>query len=119
MRAAKKEKNRLQREGKVRGDPKLKGENFYRSAKKIKTLNMFKDGGAVRNKDGKIIKAAAYQSREVPKAVIEPNRRWFTNTRVIAQDTLKSFQEAIAEKEKDPYCTLRSWSSWDLELVLT
>jgi nuclear GTP-binding protein len=102
--AAKKEKNRLQREGKTRGDPKLKGENFYRSAKKIKTLNMFKDGGAIRNKEGKIVKAASYQSREVPKAVIEPNRRWFTNTRVIAQDTLKSFREAIAEKEKDPYC---------------
>lgn len=100
----KKEKNRLQREGKTRGDPKLKGENFYRSAKKIKTLNMFKDGGAVRDKNGKILKAASYQSRDVPKAVIEPNRRWFTNTRVIAQDTLKSFREAIAEKEKDPYC---------------
>ena len=82
----------------------MKGENFYRSAKKVKTLNMLKGQGPKRNKDGKIIQAAPYQSKDIPKAVIEPNRRWFTNTRVIAQDTLKSFREAIAEKEKDPYC---------------
>ncbi|KAK1757344.1 NUC091 domain-containing protein [Echria macrotheca] len=117
MGTAKKEKNRLQREGKTRGDPKLKGENFYRSAKKIKTLNMFKDGGAIRNKEGKIVKAASYQSREIPKAVIEPNRRWFTNTRVIAQDTLKSFREAIAEKEKDPYSVLLKSNKLPMSLI--
>lgn len=101
----------------MKGDPKLKGENFYRSAKKIKTLNMFKDAGAIRDKDGKIIKAAPYQSREVPKAVIEPNRRWFTNTRVIAQDTLTSFREAIAEKEKDPYSVLLKSNKLPMSLI--
>jgi nuclear GTP-binding protein len=95
----------------------LKGENFYRSAKKIKTLNMFKDGGATRDKNGKIIKAASYQSRDVPKAVIEPNRRWFTNTRVIAQDTLKSFREAIAEKDKDPYSVLLKSNKLPMSLI--
>ncbi len=114
---AKKEKNRLTREGKTKGDPKLKGENFYRSAKKVKTLNMYKDGKAIRNKEGKVVQAAAYQSREAPKAVIEPNRRWFTNTRVIAQDTLKSFQEAIAEKEKDPYSVLLKSNKLPLSLI--
>jgi nuclear GTP-binding protein len=101
----------------VKGDPKLKGENFYRSAKKIKTLNMFKDAGAIRDKNGKIIQAAPYQSREVPKAVIEPNRRWFTNTRVIAQDTLTSFREAIAEKEKDPYSVLLKSNKLPMSLI--
>src|SRR5690606_18895335 len=62
----------------------------------------YKEGKPIRNRDGKIVKAAAYQSKEVPKAVIEPNRRWFNNTRVSSQDTLKSFREAAAEKEKDP-----------------
>ncbi|KAK4447598.1 NUC091 domain-containing protein [Podospora aff. communis PSN243] len=118
MGTGKKEKNRLEREGRTpRGDPKLKGENFYRSAKKIKTLNMFKDGGATRDKNGKIIKAASYQSRDVPKAVIEPNRRWFTNTRVIAQDTLKSFREAIAEKDKDPYSVLLKSNKLPMSLI--
>ncbi|GAB1310567.1 GTPase required for pre-60S ribosomal subunit nuclear export and maturation [Madurella fahalii] len=117
MGTGKKEKTRLQREGKVAGDPKVKGENFYRSAKKIKTLNMYKDGKAVRNKEGKIVKAASYQSKEVPKAVIEPNRRWFTNTRVISQDTLKSFREAIAEKEKDPYSVLLKSNKLPMSLI--
>jgi nuclear GTP-binding protein len=107
----------MERQGKVTGDPKVKGENFYRTAKKVKTLNMYKDGKATRNKEGKIIQAASYQSREVPKAVVEPNRRWFTNTRVISQDTLKSFREAIAEKEKDPYSVLLKSNKLPMSLI--
>ncbi|KAK4152535.1 NUC091 domain-containing protein [Chaetomidium leptoderma] len=117
MGTAKKERSRIERQGKVTGDPKVKGENFYRSAKKVKTLNMFKDGKAIRNKDGKIVQAASYQSRDVPKAVVEPNRRWFTNTRVISQDTLKSFREAIAEKEKDPYSVLLKSNKLPMSLI--
>ncbi|AEO53648.1 hypothetical protein MYCTH_2295275 [Thermothelomyces thermophilus ATCC 42464] len=117
MGTAKKEKARMEREGKVKGDPKVKGENFYRSAKKVKTLNMYKEGKAIRNKDGKIVKAAAFQSKEVPKAVVEPNRKWFTNTRVISQDTLKSFREAIAEKEKDPYTVLLKSNKLPMSLI--
>ncbi|KAK3362550.1 NUC091 domain-containing protein [Lasiosphaeria hispida] len=117
MGTAKKEKSRMVREGKVKGDPKTKGENFYRSAKKVKTLNILKEGKAVRNKEGKIVQAASFQSRAVPTAVIEPNRRWFTNTRVIAQDTLKSFREAIAEKEKDPYTVLLKSNKLPLSLI--
>ncbi|KAL2129455.1 hypothetical protein VTI74DRAFT_7795 [Chaetomium olivicolor] len=117
MGTGKKEKSRIARQGKVTGDPKVKGENFYRSAKKIKTLNILKEGKAIRNKDGKIVKAASYQSREVPKAVVEPNRRWFTNTRVISQDTLKSFREAIAEKEKDPYSVLLKSNKLPMSLI--
>ncbi|KAK4129192.1 NGP1NT-domain-containing protein [Parathielavia appendiculata] len=117
MGTGKKERSRIERQGKVTGDPKVKGENFYRSAKKIKTLNMYKDGKAIRNKEGKIVKAASYQSKEVPKAVVEPNRRWFTNTRVISQDTLKSFREAIAEKEKDPYSVLLKSNKLPMSLI--
>lgn len=95
----------------------MKGENFYRTAKKVKTLNMFKEGKPIRNKDGKIVKAASYQSKEVPKAVIEPNRKWFTNTRVISQDTLKSFREAMAEKEKDPYTVLLKSNKLPMSLI--
>ncbi|KAH6853932.1 NUC091 domain-containing protein [Chaetomium sp. MPI-CAGE-AT-0009] len=117
MGTGKKERSRIERQGKVTGDPKVKGENFYRTAKKVKTLNMYKDGKATRNKDGKIVQAASYQSREVPKAVVEPNRRWFTNTRVISQDTLQSFREAIAEKEKDPYSVLLKSNKLPMSLI--
>ena len=67
---------------------------------------MFKDGKAQRNASGKVTKAANYQSREQPKARIEPNRRWFSNTRVISQDALQSFRAAIQEKASDPYQVL-------------
>ncbi|KAK3300546.1 NUC091 domain-containing protein [Chaetomium fimeti] len=117
MGTGKKERSRIERQGKVTGDPKVKGENFYRTAKKVKTLNMYKDGKATRNKEGKIVQAASYQSREIPKAVVEPNRRWFTNTRVISQDTLKSFREAIAEKEKDPYSVLLKSNKLPMSLI--
>lgn len=88
MGTGKKEKTRKERQGKV-GDGmsnvKTKGENFYRSAKQAKTLNMFKGGEAQRNASGKVTKAAVFQSRDKPKARVEPNRKWFGNTRVISQ----------------------------------
>ncbi|RKU48355.1 GTPase required for pre-60S ribosomal subunit nuclear export and maturation [Coniochaeta pulveracea] len=84
---------------------------------KLKRLNMYKEGKAVRNKEGKIVQAASFQSRDIPTAVIEPNRKWFTNTRVISQDTLKSFREAIAEKDKDPYQVLLKSNKLPLSLI--
>ncbi|KAH8906308.1 nuclear/nucleolar GTP-binding protein [Coniochaeta sp. PMI_546] len=120
MGTGKKEKSRLVRQGKT-GDGmqnvKVKGENFYRGPEKLKRLNMYKGGRAQRNADGKITQAAAYQSRDIPTAVIEPNRKWFTNTRVISQDTLKSFREAIAEKDKDPYQVLLKSNKLPMSLI--
>ncbi|KAL6716566.1 GTPase required for pre-60S ribosomal subunit nuclear export and maturation [Lecanora helva] len=120
MGSGKKEATRKEKQGKV-GDGtnnvKTKGENFYRSAKKARTLNMFKDGKAQRNASGKITKAASYQSREKPKARIEPNRRWFGNTRVISQDALSSFREAMSEKASDPYQVLLKSNKLPMSLV--
>ena len=47
---------------------------------------MMADGHkAVRDKDGKILKAAPYQSREAVPGRVQPDRRWFGNTRVISR----------------------------------
>jgi nuclear GTP-binding protein len=117
----KKEKNRLDRQGKTgsgMNNVKKKGENFFRDAKKVKTLNMrTKDSKPQRNKDGKIVQAAAYQSRDAPVARIEPNRKWFNNTRVISQDSLTSFRDAMAEKSKDPYQVLLKSNKLPMSLV--
>ncbi|KAK1767056.1 nucleolar GTP-binding protein [Phialemonium atrogriseum] len=117
---AKKEKTRVARQGNA-GDGmanvKVKGENFYRSAKQVKTMNILKEGKPIRNSKGKIVQAASYQSRDLPTAVIEPNRRWFQNTRVISQDTLKSFREAMAEKDKDPYQVLLKSNKLPMSLI--
>ena len=120
MGSGKKEAARKERQGKT-GDGvdnvKTKGENFYRSAKKAKTLRMFTGGSAQRNASGKVVKAAAYQSREKPKARVEPNRKWFGNTRVISQDALTSFREAMTERASDPYQVLLKSNKLPMSLI--
>ncbi|KAF4552987.1 Nucleolar GTP-binding protein 2-like protein [Elsinoe fawcettii] len=120
MGTGKKEANRKVRQGKT-GDGmanvKVKGENFYRNAKKIRTLNMFKDGKAQRNANGDITKAASYQSREAPVARVEPNRKWFTNTRVISQDALSAFRGAVAAQQNDPYSYLLKQNKLPMSLI--
>lgn len=78
---------------------------------------MFKEGKAQRNATGKITKAASYQSRETQKARIEPNRKWFGNTRVIAQDALNSFREAMAQRASDPYQVLLKTNKIPMSLI--
>ena len=99
------------------GDPRQFLTCVSRSAKKVKTLNMFKDGKAQRNAAGKVTKAASFQSRELPKARIEPNRKWFGNTRVISQDALSSFREAMAERASDPYQVLLKTNKLPMSLI--
>ena len=78
---------------------------------------MFKDGKAQRNAAGKVTKAASYQSRELPRARVEPNRKWFGNTRVISQDALNSFREAMAERASDPYQVLLKTNKLPMSLI--
>lgn len=76
----KKERNRIANTGgnaEKAGNLRVKGENFYRDAKKVKYVNMLKGGTAIRNAKGEIVRAADYQSTETPTARIAPNRKWF------------------------------------------
>jgi nuclear GTP-binding protein len=58
---------------------KVKGENFYRNAKQVKRLKVLTSGKAVRDRDGKIIQAAAFQKGEdeTTPGRVQPDRRWF------------------------------------------
>ncbi|KAK6347246.1 GTPase required for pre-60S ribosomal subunit nuclear export and maturation [Orbilia brochopaga] len=96
---------------------KVKGENFYRDAKKLKRLHMYKEGKAQRDSQGNITKAASYQSREVPSARIEPNRKWFGNTRTISQEALSAFQAAMKEQAKDPRSVLLKRNKLPMSLI--
>lgn len=78
---------------------------------------MFKDGKPKRDASGKIVKAASYQSKEIPNARIEPNRKWFSNTRVISQEALASFREAVAERASDPYQVLLKTNKLPMSLI--
>lgn len=107
MGTQKKEKSRRSREGDIRdGNLRVKGENFYRDAKKVKHLSMYKSGRATRDAKGNIIKAAELQRTEAPTARVDPNRKWFGNTRVIGQDALTHFREAMGDKKNDSYQVL-------------
>ncbi|KAF2867870.1 NUC091 domain-containing protein [Massariosphaeria phaeospora] len=116
----KKEKNRKERQGKTSdgmGNVKVKGENFYRSAKKVKVLKRLTDGKPTRNAAGDITQAASYQSREQPVARVEPNRKWFNNTRVISQDALNSFREAVQAQQSDPTTYLLKRNKLPMSLI--
>lgn len=78
---------------------------------------MFNDGKPQRNASGKITKAASHQSRDKPSARIEPNRKWFGNTRVIAQGSLTQFREAVAAKSNDPYSYLLKQNKLPMSLI--
>ncbi|KAJ2373919.1 GTPase required for pre-60S ribosomal subunit nuclear export and maturation [Coemansia sp. RSA 2611] len=67
---------------------------------------MLKGGRARYDSKGNLLKAAAYQSKEAPTAHIEPNRKWFGNTRVIGQKALEEFREQMTTKINDPYQVL-------------
>ncbi|PVI02343.1 NGP1NT-domain-containing protein [Periconia macrospinosa] len=116
----KKEKNRKERQG-ATGDGmanvKVKGENFYRSAKKVKVLKRLTGGTAQRNASGDITKSAIYQSREAPVARVEPNRKWFNNTRVISQDALDSFRSAVDAQAADPTTYLMKRNKLPMSLI--
>jgi nuclear GTP-binding protein len=58
---------------------KSKGENFYRTAKQVARLKLLNSGKPIRDKDGNIIQAAAFQKgeRDVKPGRVQPDRRWF------------------------------------------
>ncbi|PFH55012.1 hypothetical protein XA68_11081 [Ophiocordyceps unilateralis] len=120
MGIAKKESNRRARRGQKDDsleNVRVKGENFYRDARKAKVLSMYNEGRMQRNSQGNITKAASYQSRDVPSAHIEPNRRWFTNTRSVSQETLQVFREAWAANAYNPYKILLKSNRLPLGLI--
>lgn len=118
MGTQKKEKERRVRENDSRSaNLRVKGENFYRDAKKVKHLLMYKTGRATRNAKGEIIKAADLQSTEAPTARVDPNRKWFGNTRVIAQDALTHFREAMGDRQHDTYLVLLKRNKLPLSLL--
>lgn len=107
MGTAKKERQRRIRQNDTKdGNLRAKGENFYRDSKRVQFLNMYKSGKSIRNSKGEILRAAAFQDATIPTARVQPDRRWFGNTRVISQDALQHFRDALGETQKDTYQVL-------------
>jgi nuclear GTP-binding protein len=116
----KSEKARREREKKP-GDVSvhIKGENFYKDTAKMKYLKMLKGGRARRDAAGNIVKDAIYQKSTPDAAVarVEPNRKWFGNTRTIGQNQLEKFREEINSTLNNPYQILLRQSRLPMSLL--
>lgn len=84
----------------------------------IKRLNMYRQKQRC-NKHGKVIKPLQFQSTVAPGTVarVEPNIKWFTNTRVIKQSSLQKFQEEMGAVQKDPYRVVMKQSKLPMSLL--
>jgi len=78
---------------------------------------MYKGGKPVRDRNGKIVKAAAFQSSVAGKARVQPDRRWFGNTRVIGQAELDRFREEMSKQVNDPYQVVLRQSKLPMSLL--
>jgi len=83
----------------------LKGVAKVRTKATIRRLQMYKNFKPKRDSRGKIIHAAPFQGW-LPcgsQARVEPNRKWFDNTRVIGQTALQKFQDELGKAVRNPY----------------
>ncbi|KAI1894856.1 hypothetical protein AGOR_G00120060 [Albula goreensis] len=98
--------------------PKGAGGSNMRDRATIKRLNMYRQKQRC-NSRGKVVKPLQYQSTVAPGTVarVEPNIKWFTNTRVIKQSSLQRFQDEMAAVKKDPYRVVMRQSKLPMSLL--
>ncbi|XP_015266387.1 PREDICTED: nucleolar GTP-binding protein 2 [Gekko japonicus] len=84
----------------------------------IRRLNMYRQKER-RNNRGKLIRPLQFQSTVAPGTVarVEPNIKWFGNTRVIKQSSLQKFQEEMETVMKDPYRVVMKRSKLPMSLL--
>uniref|UniRef100_H0WYX4 Nucleolar GTP-binding protein 2 n=1 Tax=Otolemur garnettii TaxID=30611 RepID=H0WYX4_OTOGA len=93
------------------------GQNM-RDRATIRRLNMYRQKER-RNSRGKVIKPLQYQSTVASGTVarVEPNIKWFGNTRVVKQSSLQKFQEEMDAVMKDPYKVVMKQSKLPMSLL--
>uniref|UniRef100_A0A8C7P952 Nucleolar GTP-binding protein 2 n=1 Tax=Oncorhynchus mykiss TaxID=8022 RepID=A0A8C7P952_ONCMY len=86
--------------------------NSMRDRASVRRLNMYRQKQRCNNR-GQVIKRLSYQSTvaDGTQARVEPNIKWFANTRVIKQSSLQKFQDEMGAVKKDPYRVVmkQSW----------
>ncbi len=101
------------------GNLRPKGTNFYHTGAKLKLLQMRRGGKACRDSRGRIVQDAKFQKStpDAPVARVQPDRRWFGNTRVISQGELENFRTEMGKRVDDPYQVLLRRSKLPLSLL--
>ncbi|KAK1266508.1 hypothetical protein QJS04_geneDACA000498 [Acorus gramineus] len=77
------------------------GDKGGRSAATVRRLNMY-NIRPKRDRTGKILKHDL-QSKDLPDTRIQPDRRWFGNTRVVNQKELEFFREELQSRMSSSY----------------
>lgn len=75
----------------------------------VNRLQMYKTKAYKRDRSGKIIPGAGDLTNNVPElgaGRVAPNRKWFGNTRLVEQQDLSRFRDAMAKAQADPYSVL-------------
>ncbi|KAK2423532.1 nuclear/nucleolar GTPase [Trifolium repens] len=73
----------------------------FRSAATIRRLKMYKNR-PVRCCKGKVL-SNEFQSKDLPNTRIQPDPRWFVNTRVVDQKELEVFREEMEKYRSSNY----------------
>ena len=90
------------------GNLREKGSNFYHQGAKLRQLKMRRGGKPTRDATGRITQDAKFlkSTPDAPVARVQPDRRWFGNTRVISQAELEKFRTELGKRVNDPYQVL-------------
>ena len=95
------------------------GENFYTDKAKLTRQKLLKGGKPIRNKNGEIIKDAPFAKKtaDSPVVRIEPNRKWFGNTRTMSIENIEKFRQEMEKRTADPYQVLLRQNKLPMSLL--
>ena len=103
---------------------KDKGDTSKRDKSTIQRLNMYKSGKPIRDKTGKILGGdflskdkAGNEKITAVTGRVQPDRRWFGNTRVVGAKELDSFRDALSARMHDPYAVVLNARSLPMGLL--
>ncbi|KAF5281246.1 hypothetical protein FQA39_LY05132 [Lamprigera yunnana] len=97
----------------------LKGVAKVRTRSTIKRLQMYRNFKAKRDRRGKIITPAPFQGWHASgtQSRVEPNQKWFGNTRIIGQNALQKFQTEMGAALRDPYQVILKQTTLPISLL--
>lgn len=92
------------------GRRKDKDPGSQRSAETIQRLKMYSNGKAIRDRKGNVVAGtfmmkdrAGDRKIDAQTGRIQPDRRWFGNTRVVGSTELDTFRQEMTQAVSDPY----------------
>ena len=92
------------------GRRKDKDPGSQRSAETIQRLKMYNNGKAIRDRKGNVVAGsfmmkdrAGDRKIDAQTGRIQPDRRWFGNTRVVGSTELDTFRQEMTQAVSDPY----------------